>query len=253
MADKDDDLSMFEDDLDTETEETVEETEEDVEEESKVDEESEEETSEETEEETEDSTETTSEEQDEEKVEKAFKQAYMDEKRKRQRLEERLDRLESQIPKQEEELPDPIDDPEGYEQAIRAKVQRELDQQNQKERIRKIEESRTKMLESKPDFTKMEQIFDIIAVDNPSIRQEMLESADPVAFAYNKAKEYHDEVMRPEKVLTTEMPDESEFEDKPRKSSKPNLAKASAGASNKVVVEKDLDLDDEELFADLKY
>jgi hypothetical protein len=79
----------------------------------------------------------------------------------------------------------------------------------------------------------------------------MFESADPVTYAYEKAKAYHDEVMKPEKVLTTEMPDESEFDDKSKPKSKPNLAKASAGASNKVEVEKDDKLGD--VFADQKY
>lgn len=177
--------------------------------------------------------------------------AYQDEKRKRQELEKRLEQIESRLPKEEEELPDPFEDREAYEAALRAKWEREQAEKAQADRMKKIEERRTQLLETKDDFAQMEQIFDILSVRNPEVRQEMLESNDPVGYAYNKAKEYHDEVMKPEKVLTEEMPDTSEVDKKPTPS-KPNLAKASAGASNKVVVEKDADLD-EELFADMKY
>jgi hypothetical protein len=182
----------------------------------------------------------------------AFKQAYMDEKRKRQRMEERISELEQLVPKQEEELPDPFEDPEGYKEAIKAQARREVEDEAGKARMKRIEDRRTELMENNDDFLQMEQIFDILSVREPEIRQEMIESTDPVQYAYDKAKAYHDEVMRPEVVLSTEMPDESETEDKtPPPESKPNLAKASAGASNKVEVEQDDKLND--VFADQKY
>jgi len=181
----------------------------------------------------------------------AFRQAYQDEKRKRQRLEERLSELESLIPKQEEDLPDPYEDPEGYKEAIKAQARREVEEEANRTRMKRIEERRTELIENNEDFLQMEQIFDILSVRSPEVRKEMFESSDPVKYAYDKAKAYHDEVMRPEKVLTTEMPDESEFVGKAKQKGKPNLAKASAGASNKVIVEKEDGLGD--VFADLKY
>lgn len=232
-------------DIDSAFEEEVEETAEEV-----VEPEKEETTEPEEVEETE-SDDEPKDESEETKESAAFKQAYLDEKGKRQRLEERISELESLVPRQEEELPDPFEDPEGYKEAIKAQARREVEEEANRNRMKRIEERRTEMLETKEDFTQMEQIFDILSVRNPEIRQGMFESSDPVGYAYEKAKAYHDEVMKPEKVLTTEMPDESEFDEKPKPKSKPNLAKASAGASNKVEVEKDESLGD--VFADQSY
>ena len=241
-------MTDLNDALEEETvEEPVEETEaEEVEETEEAEKPETEETTEETEEETEES-----EDLPESKESAAFKQAYQDEKRKRQRLEDRLTELEKLVPKQEEELPDPFEDPEGYKEAIKAQARQEVEEEANRNRMKRIEERRTELMENNEDFIQMEQIFDILSVKNPEMRQEMFESADPVKYAYEKAKTYHDEVMKPEKLLTTEMPDEEEFDDKPKPKRKPNLAKASAGASNKVEIEKEDGLND--VFADQNY
>jgi hypothetical protein len=174
------------------------------------------------------------------------KAALLDERRKRQALEDRLSVLEKLVPKQEDEAPDPYRDLDKYNEFQRKKWEREQIENSRKERISKIEKRRTELLEQNPDFEEAERVFEILSIRDPNLGRELMESPDPVSFAYEKGRTYIKEVLSPAKVLSTEMLDESE---KPSK--KPNLAKATAGATNKVEVDNEPTL--KGVFADQDY
>lgn len=174
------------------------------------------------------------------------KAALLDERRKRQALEDRLSELEKLIPKQEDEAPDPYRDLNAYNEYQRKKWEREQIENAKKERISKIEKRRTELLEQNEDFLEAERVFELLSIRDPSLGKELMESPDPVSFAYEKGKTYIKEVLSPAKVLSTEMPDETES--KPRK---PNLAKMTAGATNKVEVDSEPTL--KGVFADQDY
>lgn len=174
------------------------------------------------------------------------KAALLDERRKRQALEDRLEKLEKLVPKQEDEAPDPYRDLDKYNEFQRKKWEREQIDNSRKDRMSKIEKRRTELLEQNPDFEEAERVFEILSIRDPNLGRELMESPDPVSFAYEKGRTYIKEVLSPAKVLSTEMPDE--IEAKPKK---PNLAKATAGATNKVDVDNEPTL--KGVFADQDY
>ena len=173
--------------------------------------------------------------------------AYMEEKRKRQELEKRLAELEPLIPKQEEEAPDPYDDIDAYNEFMRKKWEREQEESQRQETVRRIEEKRQKLLEQHDDFLEMEEIFQMMVIKTPSLRDEMIQSGNEVEFAYEKAKEYHDSFFKA--AVDDSMAEESE-ESTPKPKRKPNLANINGGG-NSVEVEKEDELED--VFADMKY
>lgn len=108
----------------------------------------------------------------------AFKKAMEDERRKRQELEERLKQLEPP----DEEAPDPVDDPEGYEKYLRGKWEKEQWQKT-------VNRSRERMIEKHPDYEEKEKHFLFLANQDPELARQMNDDPDPALFAYNKAKE----------------------------------------------------------------
>lgn len=168
--------------------------------------------------------------------------AYMEEKRKRQELAEKVAKLEALLPKEEETAPDPYEDLEGYNTFMRKQWEREQTESQRKKHIERIEKDREAFLEKYDDFTQMEEVFQLMVIKNPKLRDEMIESGDEVKFAYEKASEYYNSLLGPKKT------EAEELTVAPKK--KPNLATINGGKNN-VEVEKDEDLED--VFADMKY
>jgi len=164
-----------------------------------------------------------------------------DERRKTQELKAEVERLKSQLP-QDDDAPDPMEDLEGYNAYQRTKWEKEALQE-------RIEKSRNKMLEEKPDYTDLENIFMVLSAQTPSLVEELNIHPDPARFAYEKGKAYLDnqkEMLRAE-ILSEQSP---EPEEKPKVRT-PNLATATAQASNTTPIEEEEAMD--EMFGDMPY
>lgn len=194
--------------------------------------------------ETEDETEVESETASEEETPKSIPMAaYMEEKRKRQELAEKIAKLEALVPKQEETAPDPYEDLEVYNTFMRKQWENEQTESQRRKHIERIEKDRELYLETKDDFAQMEEVFQLMVIKNPKLRDEMIESGNEVKFAYEKASEYYNSLLGTKKADIAD-----ELTPAPKK--KPNLATINGGRSN-IEVEKDEDLED--VFADQKY
>jgi hypothetical protein len=176
--------------------------------------------------------------------------ALHDVRRKAQQLKEENDNLRGQLPKNDE-APDPYEDLEAYNAYNRAQWQREQQMEQTAKNTQRIETMRSKMLEQHDDFVEMENIFSIMLASDQSLMGKMLESGNEVEFAYNAAKGYKASLLGgvAEKTETVE-PSESELRNKSA-TELPNLAKATAQASNTNQLEKESDIDD--IFEDQKY
>jgi len=119
----------------------------------------------------------------------------------------------------------------------------------------KVEESRSKVLEEKEDFTEMEKVFEIMTLSDPDLIQKMIYHENPAMFAYETAKEYKAGLLGTKEEVEVEVEDEKEKVSKERKVQAVdgvNLATATAQAKNTPQVEKE-DYDDDEMFQDQKY
>lgn len=161
--------------------------------------------------------------------------ALINERSKRQQLQEENERLKAQAPKPEVPLPDPIDDPDGYERALRAKIEAENIEKEQLAFKVKAEDSISKMMEEHPDYRKYEDIFMFLAAQDESLKQEMFKSDDPARFAYEEGLAY-EETQRAElraeieaELKTNDITDNPA--DKPSART-PSLAKATAADTN---------------------
>lgn len=164
-------------------------------------------------------------------------EAYHDEKRKRQEYEQRVTDLQSQIPKADN-APDPFEDLDAYNAYKRQEWEEEKIQEQQSAFSARLDESRTKMLTEHSDYGTVETIFSAFAQQDPVLKQQLLNHADPAKFAYEKGKEFLAGLQEtPNVTKPLEIP--------------PSLATATAQGSNSIEVEKDEDL--LEMFGDLKY
>jgi len=110
------------------------------------------------------------------------KQALLDERRKRQALEAELASLRKQSGQKDENAPDPLEDPEGYEKYLRSKWE--------SERFTEVtNKSRERMLETHVDYEDMEKHFVTLAQTDPSLVQKLRDHPEPARFAYETAKE----------------------------------------------------------------
>lgn len=125
---------------------------------------------------------------------------------------------------------------------MRKQWEKEQTESQRQKHIQRIEKDREAFLEKYDDFTQMEEVFQLMVIKNPKLRDEMIESGNEVKFAYEKASEYYNSLLGPKKAEVDEVTVA------PKK--KPNLATINGG-KNTVEVEKDEDLDD--VFADIKY
>jgi hypothetical protein len=105
--------------------------------------------------------------------------AYKDEKQKRQDLERRLAELEAE--KQPvQELPDVLDDQQGFVNSMRAEMQ-QMNMQN------RMEISRSMMMDAKPDYEAKEAAFIELARENPMLADQARNHPNPARFAYEQA------------------------------------------------------------------
>ncbi len=181
--------------------------------------------------------------------------ALTEERRKRQAAEKRAKDLEAKIKAnapEGENVPDPIDDPEGYAKYVEGK--------NNLNALRvKVNLSRDIMLDAKDDYVEKEQVFVELAKASPYLVQQMNASPNPAKFAYQTATDYLEvQKMRDpkyqeeleervrEKVLK-ELGVQPEGKKKSGKKSGldvPDLSKATAAGKNSDNAEKGTGLDD---------
>jgi len=190
--------------------------------------------------------------------------ALHDERRKVKQLREENETLRQQIPKADAGAPDRFEDPEGYDSWLKGEWQKEQDAKAHTEYVASVEKSRGDMLSEHEDYIEVEQIFYVLAQQDPSLTQDMMDSNDPAKFAYEKGKEWQD--GQREKLIANLIADGytksdasdisdaeiiSETAEKVKKVKTPNLATATAAASNTVRVEKEEDIAD--MFEDQSY
>lgn len=104
-----------------------------------------------------------------------LKYALTDERQKRQLLEGRMSQTQ-----QEPSLPDPLDDPKGYQAAIAGQVQSMMLQE-------RINMSRSMAQIAHPDYAEKEQFFADMARQNPQLVDAMRNNPNPAEFAYQVA------------------------------------------------------------------
>lgn len=171
--------------------------------------------------------------------------ALKDERQRRQKAEEEAQRLREKYEKQEDQqAPDPVTDPEAYEQYVEAKVaKRSLD--------KRISASREDMLSKHDDYEATEKLFLLLATQDPSLVQQMNDHPRPAEFAYEHAQAYRADLL---KAATVQPAAKVNSKAETRKASAvkvPDLTKAPAATSNTTRQEKLAEFD--EIFADQKY
>lgn len=171
--------------------------------------------------------------------------ALKDERQKRQQLEDEVNNLRKQLPTNDE-APDPYEDIDVYNTYMRNQWQQEQNVAQEQQRNARINESRSKMLETHADYDEMEQIFQLMTVSDKTLVDQMFASGNEAKFAYDTAKAHKASLLAPatEVVTETEKPDTSITE-------MPNLATATAQAKNTQALEKEADIED--VFADVSY
>lgn len=168
--------------------------------------------------------------------------AVLDERRKRQLLRDENKRLRDQLPKNDSDIPDPNEDLEGYNAYLKRQWETESLEKQEEERFRKIDISRTTMLEQHGDFVEMEKIFELMIAANPALAEDRIASGDEPKFAYEKAKAYKEALLNPA----------ANAEEKLKSAIKsPNLAAATAVGSNTTTVLEEKDMMD--IFEDQTY
>lgn len=162
-------------------------------------------------------------------------ETVLDERRKRKDLEEELKQYKQSEP--DENAPDPVEDPEGYKNYVRAEVQAE-------ERATRITDSRDKMLLEADDYESKEKAFLVLASQDKSLVEEMNNHPNPAKFAYEKASEYIASLAPKAEVVET--PAEPSKEEKRKTSAVKvqNLTNASGAGSNNASIVTPLTLDD---------
>ena len=79
-----------------------------------------------------------------------------------------------------QELPDVLDDQQGYTDAIISRVDQMVTQ-------RTMEMSRAMMMDAHSDYIEKEAAFIELAKENPVLKQQALQSPNPAKFAYEQA------------------------------------------------------------------
>lgn len=165
--------------------------------------------------------------------------ALHDERRKAQQLKEENKALRNQIP-EKNEAPDPYEDIDAYNAYMRKQWEDERNAATMRTRRENLDRSRSEMLEQHQDYDEMERIFELMTASDPALVEKMFASGNEAKFAYDTAKAYKESLI----------PVETQTEAEPLKEV-PNLAKATAQASNLPQVESEATLED--IFADQEY
>lgn len=167
-----------------------------------------------------------------------------------QELREENEKLKGQIP-QTDDKPDMYENPEEYEKWVESKAEAKYLEKQQEMETKRVDDSRSLMLESHQDYMEKEDVFMFVARNNQPLIDEMLSSPNPAQFAYEKGGEYlktQEDTIRA-KILA-ESSNESQSSETPAKVA-PSLASATAKGTNSVEVEEEETLDD--MFEDQKY
>ncbi len=153
--------------------------------------------------------------------------AFMGVKDELKRYKERVKEIEEENGVQDENAPDPIEDPKGYERYIKQKVSGEILQE-------RISTSREKALAGIDDYPEKEELFLFMANKDKSLIDKMNAHPDPAQFAYDTAKQHRDSER--EKLRAEIMAELNAKEPEPDKKSNalkvPDLTTATAAGSN---------------------
>lgn len=170
--------------------------------------------------------------------------AFMGVKDELKQTKELLKQYKDQIQEPDANEPDPVEDPQGYKEYIKAKVLKE-------EREERINDSRSNALEKYEDYLEKEKVFMFLASQDPKLVEKMNASNDPAKFAYDQAQTYQQEQRE---AIRAEIEAElkSSEEVKPSKAEvrkknaveMPDLTKAAAIGSNSEPLAKMPTLDD---------
>jgi len=182
--------------------------------------------------------------------------ALHDERRKRAEAEERAASLEKQIPRKVE-APDMYEDPDAYKQWVKDEALREIRETETAEYEKKVETSRSSMLEKHEDYEQMEKAFVFLCGYDSSLIEEMRGSKNPALFAYEKGQEYlnsQKEALVAELIASgyTKKEAKEEVEETAKKVvNAPSLVTATSVASNSTPVEQEESFN--EMFDDQGY
>lgn len=168
--------------------------------------------------------------------------AVHDVRRKNAVLQEENEALRKRIPKTEE-APDPVDDIDAYDTFKKNQWQQEQRAEQDTMTRERLDKSRSQMLEQHNDYVEMEKIFEIMSIADPSLVGKMLNSGDEAKFAYDAAKTYKQELLGVTETVEKEKPSAAQKRNDEALDT-PNLATATAQASNTTQLEKEESLDD---------
>lgn len=171
--------------------------------------------------------------------------AVHDYRRREKLLKDEISDLKSKVP-QTDELPDPYEDLAAYDAAKEKQWEQKQFDKQQAQFKEKLETSKATMLEKHDDYLTHERTFMFMVQQDPTLTQQMVDSADPALFAYEKGKEY---TMSQKEALRAEILAETSPETAPKPPA-PSLATATA-PTNTVQVETLDDLGD--MFGDQDY
>lgn len=126
----------------------------------------------------------------------ALRREVRAERQKREELERRI-----QMVNQQEQMIDPLSDPEGFQRSVDAKI-------GQVALQTRLSFADQMAAEKYADYEELRDIFISHAENNPTLRQEMISAKNPAEFAYTWAKEHKareeigDPVQYAEKIRT---------------------------------------------------
>lgn len=181
--------------------------------------------------------------------------ALHDERRKARALKEENERLRKEKGHSEDELgigpePDRFENPEEHDAWLLAKHDAEQQLERDAKYKESVDDSRAAAMEKYEDYEEKESIFLMLANRDPKLREEMIDSKDPAAYAYKAASKWEAdrdakliEKLKAEGKLKDEQdkkPDDAGT--KSTKKKRPSLVNA-AGAGT-VADDSDFDPDD---------
>lgn len=187
--------------------------------------------------------------QDEDKEDWQYK-AYKDEKSKRQERDAKIAELEeklSQLSQKESQIPDVLDDQEGFVNSLRNEVQQQVS-------AIRTDLSREFMMSIHDDYEEKEKIFIELANQTPELAAQLRNSSNPAKFAYDQAKK-HEEFKEMQDVdsykakirAEVEAQIKAEYEEKAKSNAEktsnitPSLANARAAKESETVEIPSLD------------
>jgi hypothetical protein len=116
--------------------------------------------------------------------------AYKDEKGKRQEFAKENERLKAQLAElqrggetESQAIPDPVDDPEGFTNAVTARAESIAEG-------RILQMSENLLRKTYDDYDAKKEVFVKLVKDNPQLRIDAQNSGDPLGYLYDQATKY---------------------------------------------------------------